>query len=314
MRKKIINLKRKLTVVVITHNRAADLARTLKNLTSLPEKVNIIVIDNGSTDRTFLMVESLYPSVNYIKLDTNEMAVGRNVGVEAATTPYVAFSDDDSWWKPYSLAEAVDLLDEYPNVGAVAAKIFVNENQKPDPINRYFETSPLTAHVDQPGNSLIGFLECAVVMRRKAYLEAGGYNERLKFSGEGALLAIDMVTNGWGISYVPDLVAYHYPSSIRNMKERHRMGARNAILRAWMRRPFASAVKETFAQIKLGMKDNTFALGYIDALWNIAYALKNRKVVPQHIEEMMHLLAKQDRELAQKAIAPRGKAQLAENV
>jgi N-acetylglucosaminyl-diphospho-decaprenol L-rhamnosyltransferase len=311
---KSINLKRKLSLVIITYNRSADLARTLKNLTELPEKVNIIVVDNASTDRTPIMVEALFPEVTLIQLDTNAMVIGRNVGAKAAKTPYIAFTDDDLWWKQYSLARAVDILDEYPKVGAIATKCFANKEQRPDPINRYFETSPLTSHVPMPGNSLVGFLEGAVIMRKKAFDSVGGYNEYLNFSQEGALLAIDLVTKGWGITYASDVIAYHYPSTLKDMHMRYRMGARNAILRAWLRRPITSALKETYMQLKLGMKDNDFAWGCLDAIKGLPYVLKNRKVVPAHVEEMLHLLALQDKALTKERRISEGRIQLARDM
>jgi N-acetylglucosaminyl-diphospho-decaprenol L-rhamnosyltransferase len=314
MKKKVINLRKKLSLVIITYNRAAELARTLKNLTELPEKFNIIVVDNASTDKTPIMVESLFPEVKLIQLKENLKAIGRNIGVEAAETPYVAFSDDDSWYKPYSLACAVDYLDEYPKVGAIAAKIFAYEEQKPDPINRYFETSPLPQFVEMPGNSLMGFLECAVVMRKNAFMEVGGYDSYLNFGAEGALFAMDMVTKGWGITYAPDVIAYHYPSTIREMSSRYQWGTKNAVIRAWMRRPIKSALKETFIQLKLGMKDNNILKGCVSALTGIPYILQKRKVVPSHVEEMLYLLALQDKALATKKRVPRGKIQLAEEI
>jgi hypothetical protein len=38
-----------------------------------------------------------------------DRTLGRTLGVRAATTPYVAFSDDDSWWEPGALQSAADL-------------------------------------------------------------------------------------------------------------------------------------------------------------------------------------------------------------
>jgi N-acetylglucosaminyl-diphospho-decaprenol L-rhamnosyltransferase len=293
MKRKRIDLRSELTLVIITRNRADDLKLTLKKLLKLPEIFNIIVVDNASKDNTAHLIEDSFPTVKLIKLNRNKFAVGRNIGVQNANTPFVAFSDDDSGWAPYSLERALNILKSYSKVGVVAARVLVNKEKKPDPINKYFESSPLPKIVDMPGPALMGFLECAAVMRKNAFLATGGYNPYLLFSGEGALLSIDMVTMGWGITYDKDVVAYHYPSKIRNMRERYRMGARNAIWRVWLRRPVKSAIKETLRQLFLGLRDINMLIGCIESIKGFPYVLKNRHVVPKFVEYQIDLLDKQ---------------------
>src|SRR5579864_48488 len=92
------------TVVVAPRNRAPLLALTLSRLTALPEQPRIIVVDNNSTDETSQVARGAGVQVRVITLTENRAAAGRNVGVESATSPYVAFCDDDSWFAPDSLA------------------------------------------------------------------------------------------------------------------------------------------------------------------------------------------------------------------
>lgn len=293
----MLNLSNALSLVIITRNRASDLERTLTKLHDLPEKFPIIVVDNASTDNTVAMVNTLFPEVKTIALDKNMKAVARNIGVEAAETPYVAFSDDDSWWSPGSLVHAVQVLDTYPKVGAVVGKVLVNAEQRPDRINVYLETSPLPKNVEMPGPALMGFMACAVVFRKQAYLEAGGYNSQISFMGEEALLATDMISLGWGITYERQMVAYHYPSASRNIGERQRLGLRNKIWTAWLRRPFSSAMSVTWDQFKRVFQNRHRLSGFLDALVGMPKILRNRQVVRESIEENYKLLELQERML-----------------
>ena len=80
----------RVTVAVITHNRRAELARTLGRLAGLPEKPAIVVVDNGSDDGSAAYVRRSHPEVLLIAARRNLGAVGRNLALRHVMTPYVA--------------------------------------------------------------------------------------------------------------------------------------------------------------------------------------------------------------------------------
>jgi GT2 family glycosyltransferase len=133
----------RVSVVVITYNRCEELDRTLQRLAELPEQPPVIVVDNASTDGTADMVRTRYPDVALLAPGANLGAVGRNLGVEAAGTPYVAFCDDDTWYEPGSLALAADLLDAHPRLALVQASITVEPDGRLDEICVEMADSPL---------------------------------------------------------------------------------------------------------------------------------------------------------------------------
>ncbi len=94
------------TVVVITHNRCAELHRTLAHMTSLPDGMPIVVVDNASEDGSADMVESKFPQVTLLRADQNLGAIVRNKAIATIDTPYVAFCDDDTQWQPGALGRA----------------------------------------------------------------------------------------------------------------------------------------------------------------------------------------------------------------
>src|SRR5690606_485586 len=117
-------------------------------------------------------------------LSKNLGAVARNVGVRCARTPYVAFADDDSWWEPGALARAEQLLDEHPRLAVLTGRMLVGEEQQPDWICQAMQESPLPREADLPGPSILGFLACGAVVRRSAFLAAGGFDKVVFFMGE----------------------------------------------------------------------------------------------------------------------------------
>jgi glycosyltransferase involved in cell wall biosynthesis len=120
----------RVSVVVITRDRGDEAARTAALLATLPERPAVIVVDNGSTDGTPDRVRSLAPSAAVLEAGRNLGGAARNAGVAHACTPYVAFSDDDSWWAPGSLTRATALLDDHPSVGLICARVLLGPEER----------------------------------------------------------------------------------------------------------------------------------------------------------------------------------------
>jgi GT2 family glycosyltransferase len=275
----------RISVVVLTHNRAAELARTLTHTLALPERPAVIVVDNGSSDGTPEMVSARFPEARLIRLAENYGAAARNLGARSARTPYVAFCDDDTCWAPGSLAFAERLLAEHPRVAALSARVLVGVDERQDPACAAMAASPLPS-AGLPGRAVVGFLAGASVFRREAFLQGGGYEPRFFIGGEEALLAYDLLARGWHIVYNDRLTVHHHPSSYRDARGRRRLLARNALWVAWLRRPLPAALGRTLRVMWSGLPDRAAIAGCVDALRGLPWVLRNRRVIPPHVEAL----------------------------
>ncbi|WP_052850499.1 glycosyltransferase family 2 protein [Streptomyces avicenniae] len=278
-----------LAVVIATRNRAAKLAATLERLVALPEDPEILVVDNASTDDTRAMVADRFPHVGLLPMPDNLGPLARNAGVRALRQPYIAFSDDDSWWTPGSLTEAARLLDDDPRIGLLAARTLVGADRAPDPVNSALAASPLSGPAGLPGPPVLGFLGCAAVARRSAYLAAGGYHPLLFIGGEETLLAYDLTVAGWLVTYAPEITAVHEPADDPR-PERRAMMRRNANLTAWLRRPLPVALRDTWQLAREAPADATArqALGQIVS--RLPAAWRDRRPLPPEVEADVRLL------------------------
>jgi GT2 family glycosyltransferase len=280
----------RVSVVVVTRNRLPELHTTLDHLCALPEAPEVVVVDNASSDGTAEAVRRRHPDVEVIPLDENLGGAGRNVGVERVDTPYVAFSDDDSWWAAGSLSRAADLLDEHPRLGLLAARILVGSEEKEDPICVEMQRSSLPAEPDLPGRPVLGFLACGAVVRRSAYMDVGGFDPRLLTGGEEELLAVDLASAGWGLTYVRDVTTHHHPSTFRDPRTRRRISIRNALWFAWLRRPAPIVVRQTSRVLGAALRDVEARTVLIGSLRGLTWVLQERRVVPHHVESRLRIL------------------------
>lgn len=277
------------TVVIATRNRLAELRRTLDRLAALPEKPPVIVVDNASHDGTAAAVAREYPDVTVLRLRRNHRASARNRGVRRAATRYVAFSDDDSWWDPGSLRRACGLLDRHPGVGAVAARTLVGEPAADDPLNKALAASPLPAN-GLPGPRVLGFLGCAVVARRDAFLGAGGYRPLLGIGGEEELLALDLAADGWAAVYEAAVTARHFPSPARDAAARRAAEQRNRVLISWLRRPLPQALRGTAALAARAWHDDTARRALAGLAIRLPSALATRRPLPASVTAHLRTL------------------------
>ena len=272
-------LRDRLSVVILSHNRAAELRRTLSMMRSLPEDPELIVVDNASSDATADMVRHGFPEVKLLRLERNIGAAARNIGVQHARTPYVAFCDDDTWWAPGALESAAELLDAYPRLAVLSARVLVGAQEREDPTCALMAASPLPAD-GLPGPALLGFLAGACVMRRQAFMEAGGYEPNFFIGAEEALLGLDLAAAGWSLAYAPQLTVHHYPSAARDSARRKLLLVRNALWVAWMRLPVTSAVRDTLRICRRTCDRRIFGSAFLSALRGLPWVFKSRRVIP----------------------------------
>ena len=277
------------TVVIATRGRRDELCRTLSRLAVLPERPPVIVVDNASDDGTARAVRERYPAVTVVDMPRNLGAAARNEGVRRARTPFVALTDDDSWWEPGSLRRAAGLLRAHPRLGLIAASIVVEPSGQPDPVNAVMAASPL-ARDGLPGPRVLGFLACGAVARRDAFLDAGGFSRLLFIGGEEELLAYDLAARGWDAAYVPDVVARHHPSATRDTAGRRTFEARNHALIAWLRRPAGTALAKTAVLARRVPREPTAARALSGLLRCAPHMITERRPLPAHVEAGIRLL------------------------
>jgi GT2 family glycosyltransferase len=263
-----------LGVVIATRNRRDSLLGTLARLSELPEQPPLVVVDNASGDGSAAAVATEFPEVELLALERNRGAAARNLGVRHLETPYVAFSDDDSWWEPGSLARAAELLDAHPDVALLAARILVGAERRLDSVSAEMRAGPTPPGL--PGPRLTGFIACGAVVRAEPFLAADGFCERFLVGAEESLLTIDLARAGWELCYADDLVALHSPHS-SGRRDRTWLERRNELWTSWLRRPARRALRETGELAVAAMGETSALRALASALAGLPWALSKRR-------------------------------------
>lgn len=112
------------SVVIPTYNRAYCLPLAIDSvLAQAHDPLEVLVIDDGSTDDTRECVARLYgsePRVRYIHQPNKGVSAARNTGLRQIRGDYVAFLDSDDRWLPGKLKLQLDCLNAVPEAGMVS--------------------------------------------------------------------------------------------------------------------------------------------------------------------------------------------------
>lgn len=210
------------SVIVPTFNRAYCLARTLDSaLAQTHAEIEVIVVDDGSSDDTRAMVASRYANdsrVRYFHQANGGVAKARNTGIAAADGEFIALLDSDDVWHPWKIELQVSCMDAFPDVvmvwtdmeamdpsGAIvdpayirtmysAYSVFSERDLFPEAFPLKAIAPALEARVQDArllkgtifSQMIMGSLvhTSTVLLRKTCADRVGGFNEALCFSGE----------------------------------------------------------------------------------------------------------------------------------
>ncbi len=146
------------SVIVPTYNRSGVLPRAVDSaLAQTHGRVEVVVVDDGSTDGTEAMVARRYGGdarVRYLRQVNAGVSAARNRAMKAATGDYLAFLDSDDAWKPSKLEMQLACFRAFPEAGMVWTDMEAIDPAGAVSAPRYLRTMYAESYRWFPGDSL----------------------------------------------------------------------------------------------------------------------------------------------------------------
>ncbi|MGD9644487.1 MAG: glycosyltransferase family 2 protein [Pirellulales bacterium] len=171
------------SVVVPVFNGADFLPAALDHVLGQTHRpLQVIVVDDGSTDGTADVLERYGEQIEVLRQNNRGVGHARNAGIAAARGDYVAFLDQDDWWVPAKLARQVECFEQDAGVGLVhtGVEYFAEATHEfTSPLN------PLARPELLQGNCFRRLLEenhvrnSSVMVRRRLLAEAGACDQAI---------------------------------------------------------------------------------------------------------------------------------------
>jgi GT2 family glycosyltransferase len=237
-----------LSVVIVNWNVASLLRACLASLipaTSQSFDVEVIVVDNASSDDSVVMVNTEFPQVTLIaNRDNRGFAGGNNQGIAAADGRYVMLLNPDTEVLGDTLVTLVNYMDDHPDVGLVGPQLLFPDQQVQSSRRRFptlgtlfFESTWLEALaprtllerfyvLDQPDDAVLDvdwITGADMLARREAIQQVGGLDEDFFMYSEELDWCRRIKAAGWRVVYQPAARVIHHvgKSSAQAVPERH---------------------------------------------------------------------------------------------
>jgi glycosyltransferase involved in cell wall biosynthesis len=192
------------SVLIDTYNQAHFLEQAVTSVFEQdlsPSEMEIIVVDDGSTDDTASIIRKFGSRVLYLRKENGGQASAFNAAIPKTSAPIVAFLDADDWWAPGKLRAVLDAFDKNPTIAAVGHGFF--EVSDAAPLEDYVvpESTCLVdlSTVDRAvqafaARHFLGTSKLAV--RRPALERIGTLPEQLVFCADTPILTLALALGG----------------------------------------------------------------------------------------------------------------------
>ncbi|MES0335937.1 MAG: glycosyltransferase family 2 protein [Candidatus Magnetobacterium sp. LHC-1] len=278
------------SVVMLCYNRREDTREGLAHLTTQSYKnLDIVVVDNCSSDGTAEMVQQEYPGVTLIRMPKNVGVGAYNEGFRAGRGDYVIIIDDDSFPSEGSIKRMVEKFQGDPTLGIVAFDVrdYAQYN------NVCPEDTTTTAAMPASGNVgayIMSFNGAGAGVRKEILDKLGGYPDEFFLYANELDLAFRVWDNGYRIESFPDVVAYHKTSAVNRLSERAPFYyTRNTFWLTWKHYPFDMMLKANVVLIyhvfyhTMEQSTTVYFRALADAISRFRKIRKKRKPVKREI-------------------------------
>lgn len=225
--------KEKVSILILNWNRKDETARAIESaLDQSYQNIEIILIDNGSTDGSEEYIATKYPKITFIKLDKNYGCPGgRNRGVQYCSGDFIFYLDNDGVLHQNAVENAIDCIIKDNKIAVVTGlvKDFTEESE----IDTAFSLEPLAckeAALFQGGISM---------HRKSVYNNVGLYPDDYFYGGEETFLSYKIIDAGFKIHKSDQVVLWHKKSKLaRNNSQETIRKWNNQLMNAYQLFPF----------------------------------------------------------------------------
>ena len=206
-----------ISVIIPTYNRAHLIKRSAQSVLNQTYKnLELIIVDDGSTDNTKEVIDSLNDErIVYIKQENQGAAAARNTGIDIAKGKYIAFQDSDDVWHSDKLEKQIYILKEN-NADIVFCKAFILGTLRKKQIPYFFKEGFLDKK-----QTVLGISTQMVIGNKNVFVD-NKFDKETRYLDDFELLS-RLIKKGYSIYCMDEALVDYYrqPNSISCNHEKY---------------------------------------------------------------------------------------------
>jgi len=205
------------TVNILAYNRREALRTSLREILDLDypaQRLEVIVVDNASSDGTAEMLQRDFPSVRVVRMDDNVGVSGWNRGFALGRGDYFLVLDDDCYISGGDLSRAITAAQE-DRADLVSFRVKSSEVD-----DYYFDEDEYRA-------GMLGFWGCSALISRDAVEALGGFDPRIFLWPHELEFTMRLLDRGFRHTFLPEVTSVHMKAPLEFSLDRYRTHFRN---------------------------------------------------------------------------------------
>jgi glycosyltransferase involved in cell wall biosynthesis len=169
------------SVIIPTYNGEAYLAETIQSVLNQTRPASeVIIIDDGSTDRTPVIAQSFKPAVQVITRTNSGVCNSRNYAASLAASSWLAFVDHDDTWEPDNLARQTAEITRNPHADCCYAgrNLLIQKGTNSGFAKTPAPPMPTPQELPAVLVDRCTMTPCSVLIKRETFLTLGGFDPR----------------------------------------------------------------------------------------------------------------------------------------
>lgn len=202
------------SVVITCYNDAEFIEEAVQSiLNQTHPNIEIILVDDGSDEKTKNVLTKLTPTVSKLITQTNKgQSAGRNTGIAAANGEFILVLDSDDYFENSFIEKALKIIIENPEIELVTCDAFIHE------------VSGAILNYSSNGGDIKTFIQYSAALgnsmfRKNSWKVTGGYDEDMRKGWEDWEFFIRLLTKG-GKAYVIQEPLFHYRRRVHSTTSR----------------------------------------------------------------------------------------------
>jgi len=201
------------SIIIVNYNGKSHLEKCLQSLTKINySNIEIILVDNNSSDSSIEFVEKNYSNVVIIKLNKNHgFAKPNNIAAKIANGNYFLFLNNDTEVTPNFINELLTVSELDPNI-AILQSLLLKPNNEVDSSGDFIDKLGVVYNskiIPDQMRSISSARGASMLVRRSAFEKLNGFDEKFFVSFEDVDLGWRAWILGYKVVLVPQSIVYH---------------------------------------------------------------------------------------------------------